>query len=109
MSDVILLEGKAEGDRLLLAAGGSWTALHALELETLIEAQAETPSEFRRVDIDMGRIERLDTFGAWLLERLVRAWKGRGAETTVLRLAANYQPLIDEVRQRRPRVEDAGR
>ncbi|MBV9557210.1 MAG: MlaE family lipid ABC transporter permease subunit [Pseudolabrys sp.] len=98
MSDVTLLEGRAEGDRLLLAASGSWTAPHALELETLIEAQAQTPSEFRRVDIDMGRIERLDTFGAWLLERLVRAWKGRGAETTVTRLAPNYQPLIDEVR-----------
>ena len=102
MSEGALLEGRAEGDRLVLAAGGAWIALHALELETLIEAQAQDAQEFRRVEIDMGGIERLDTFGAWLLERLVRGWKARGADTRVVRLANNYQPLIDEVRNVNP-------
>jgi phospholipid/cholesterol/gamma-HCH transport system permease protein len=106
VSEETLLEGRADGDRLVLAAGGAWIATHARELETLIEAQAKPDANghakddatIRRVDIDMGAVKRLDTFGAWLLERLVRDWKARGAETRILKLADDYQPLIDEVR-----------
>jgi phospholipid/cholesterol/gamma-HCH transport system permease protein len=98
VSDIALLEGRATGDRLVLTANGAWTGPNALELETLIEAQSEATEKYSNVDIDMARIERLDTFGAWLLERLVRGWKARGADTQVVRLKANYQPLIDAVR-----------
>jgi phospholipid/cholesterol/gamma-HCH transport system permease protein len=94
----ILLRARAEGDRLVFAGGGAWIAPNALELESLVEAATAGNDTVRRVDIDMGAIERLDTFGAWLLERLVRAWRARGADTQIVRLATNYQTLIDEVR-----------
>ncbi|MGI8527072.1 MAG: ABC transporter permease [Pseudolabrys sp.] len=94
----ILLRARAEGDRLVFAGGGAWIAPNALELEGLVEAATAGNDTVRRVDIDMGAIERLDTFGAWLLERLVRAWRARGADTQIVRLATDYQPLIDEVR-----------
>ena len=68
--------GKMTGQRLTLAATGSWTAEHAYELEPLVEAVTERRLTAGGVSIDMRRIERLDTFGAWLVERLLRAHGG---------------------------------
>ena len=53
----------------------------------------------RAVTIDMGGVERFDTFGAWLLERLVRSWSERGCDTQVLGLAERYHGLLEGVRQ----------
>ena len=77
-----MLMGKMTGQRLTLAATGSWTAEHAYELEPLVEAVTERRLTAGGVSIDMGRIERLDTFGAWLVERLLRAWRTAGYEAT---------------------------
>ena len=46
----------------------------------------------------MGGVERLDTFGAWLLERLVRAFTAAGAKTNVTGLKEDYSALVDELR-----------
>ena len=67
-----LLQGKGEGDRLYLAGAGAWTAANAQTLETLVNLAARRGAAARRVEIDMRAVERLDTFGAWLLERLRR-------------------------------------
>ena len=40
----------------------------------------------------------MDTFPAWLVERLTRGLTRRGCEPTVTGLADVYGPLIDEVR-----------
>jgi phospholipid/cholesterol/gamma-HCH transport system permease protein len=93
------LEGRADGDRLTLAGAGPWTAAQAGELERLIESHAGEGEGPRRVVIDMARIEKFDTYGAWLLERLVRLFKARGCETQIVGLPSNYQTLIDEVRE----------
>ena len=86
------------GDWVELAAGGTWTADHARELEPLI-AQAEAERwQVRAVGIDMSRVESLDTFGAWLLERLVRALRAGGCQTRVVGLSDRYRELIEEVR-----------
>ena len=45
----------------------------------------------------MGRVDRLDTFGAWLLERLTRNFSARGCDTAVTGLKEDYRALIDEV------------
>jgi phospholipid/cholesterol/gamma-HCH transport system permease protein len=93
------LEERADGDRLTLAGGGAWTAAQAGQLERLIESQSGAPGGPRRVVIDMARIEKFDTYGAWLLERLVRQFKDRGADAQVVGLPAAYQGLVDEVRE----------
>ena len=64
--------GGAAGGRLALCAAGTWTAERAGELERLIERVIARHPQVDGVDIDMQRVERLDTFGAWLLERLLR-------------------------------------
>jgi phospholipid/cholesterol/gamma-HCH transport system permease protein len=92
-----LLEGIREGERLKLAASGAWIAANARALEPAIDAEAKRGDGIKRVDIDMGRVERLDTFGAWLLERLVRDFSGRGCDTQVLGLKEGYRALMNEV------------
>ena len=83
MVEEILLEGDAEGDRLRLAGVGSWTATRARRLEALITRVVHARAPVSRVDIDMSRVERLDTYGALLLERIEHEFKARGAATNV--------------------------
>jgi len=92
-----LLEGKAQGGQLKLAGAGAWTAQNARELEALIDGEAARAGKLSQVDIDMRGVERLDTFGAWLLERLVRSFTARGCETNVTGLKQDYRALIDEL------------
>jgi phospholipid/cholesterol/gamma-HCH transport system permease protein len=92
-----LIDSKTQGDRLELAAAGAWTAEHAKELEPLVDAVTLARSQVRNVAIDMAQVERLDTFGAWLLQRVLRAWNGRGCETTVVGLREHHRGLVEKV------------
>jgi phospholipid/cholesterol/gamma-HCH transport system permease protein len=94
-----LLETISRGERLELAATGSWTAEHAGILEPLVDSAGGEPASVRVVDIDMRGVHRLDTFGAWLLERLIRIWTERGCQTRVLGLPEDYRGLIDKVQE----------
>ena len=70
-----------DGEHLGLAATGPWTAERAAELEKIVDDAAGHHQTVRSIDIDLGRLDRLDTFGAWLIERLNRAFTARGAAT----------------------------
>jgi len=91
------LTGKRTGDRLVLTAAGAWTAVHAHNLEPLVDAEANGSQPVRAVEIDIAGINRLDTFGAWLIERLARAWSARGIDTRILGLRDDYRGLFEEV------------
>ena len=92
-----LLSGAKVDDQLELAAGGSWTAAHAAELEALVERAAV--SHARSLRIDMRSVDKLDTFGAWVLERLSRRWSAIGAPVQFVGLPEHYRGLLDEVHQ----------
>ena len=94
--DGSLLEVSVKDGRLALAAGGAWTADHANDLELLVEAAIQRSPQATSVNIDMGGVERLDTFGAWLLERLVRGFAAAGRETKVVDLPEHYRELVAE-------------
>jgi phospholipid/cholesterol/gamma-HCH transport system permease protein len=96
--DEPLLTSTLRDERLELAAAGAWTADHARTLEPIIENVNRTHAGVRAVAIDIARIERLDTFGAWLLERLIRTWSAKGCEPTVAGLSDRYRSLIEQVR-----------
>lgn len=102
MRGEILLKSTEAGEHLSLAGAGAWTAVNADALEPLIEAESRLRrrrAAVKTVTIDMAAVEQLDTFGAWLLERLLRSWKERGCTTEILRLDDRYRGLLDEVRQ----------
>ncbi|MGH6792934.1 MAG: ABC transporter permease, partial [Methyloceanibacter sp.] len=61
-----LLTSKLQGERLELAAGGSWTAPNANELESLVDSVAGDALKAKTVSIDMAGVREFDTFGAWL-------------------------------------------
>jgi len=48
-----LLTSKLTGERLELAAGGSWTAAHASELESVVDGVAGQAAKANNVSIDM--------------------------------------------------------
>jgi phospholipid/cholesterol/gamma-HCH transport system permease protein len=98
----ILLEATADGERLKLAGAGAWIAENARSLEARIAAETGRSGLLKRVDIDMGRVDRLDTFGAWLLERLTRGFAARGCATEVTGLREDFRALMDEVHGIKP-------
>jgi phospholipid/cholesterol/gamma-HCH transport system permease protein len=78
---------------LELAAAGAWTASHANELEALIDDVAADLGH-GAASIDMHKVEAFDTYGAWLLERLVRERKALGGDTTIVALPEHYRDLV---------------
>jgi phospholipid/cholesterol/gamma-HCH transport system permease protein len=104
-----LLSSVARGDRLELAAAGAWTVDRAADLEGLVEAVVAEFKSAPRIAINMAKVERLDTFGAWLLERLVRDFSAHGRTIDVVGLPARYETLVHEAHQaNRPQPEQAG-
>jgi phospholipid/cholesterol/gamma-HCH transport system permease protein len=96
-SDAALLTAKFEDGRLELAAGGSWTAPHAAELETLVDRAAEDAAKAKAVSIDMRGVREFDTYGAWLLERLTRQWRGIGGQASVVGMPEHDRTLLKEM------------
>jgi phospholipid/cholesterol/gamma-HCH transport system permease protein len=92
------LTATIEGERVGLAATGAWTAERAAELEKIVDDTAGRYKTARTIDIDLATLERLDTFGAWLIERLNRAFAARGTATRVIGLSDSDRGLMDEVR-----------
>jgi phospholipid/cholesterol/gamma-HCH transport system permease protein len=92
-----LISGQSRGDGLDLAAAGSWTAEHALTLEPQVDAATHTDSPVRSVAIDVARIDHLDTYGAWLLERTMRTWTSQGCEARLIGLRDDYRGLFQKV------------
>ncbi len=93
------LQRIARGNGLALAAAGQWIARHAAVLEAIV-ADAEQLSGSRpNIFIDVSQVSRLDTFGAWLIERLRRSLSQGGVEAQIAGLSANYSSLVNEVRR----------
>jgi len=83
--------------RFELLASGSWTAVHAGDLEAAIGRAAEEAAEAGDVSIDMRDVAAFDTYGAWLLERLIRRRSGAGQQTGVVGLRMEFQGLLQDV------------
>jgi phospholipid/cholesterol/gamma-HCH transport system permease protein len=86
------LNRRTVDSRLTLTAGGSWTAVHARELESLINGVQ--PFDASALLLDMRDVHALDTFGAWLVERLIREWRSRDCDAQVVGLSEHYQTLL---------------
>jgi phospholipid/cholesterol/gamma-HCH transport system permease protein len=93
----VLLTSQLKGERLELAAAGSWTAPHAGELEKLVDSVAGEASKAKNVSIDMKGVREFDTFGAWLLERLTRQWTSSGRETVIVGMPEHDRDLLEEM------------
>src|SRR6186713_2099887 len=93
------LERIARGDGLALCATGAWTARFAPVLERMVTEAEKLGGTRPNIFIDVSQVSKLDTFGAWLIERLRRSLTQGGVETQIAGLSANYSSLVDEVRR----------
>ena len=91
------LFAEARGDGVSFLAAGSWTAEYARTLEQLVEAAVGTKTVARTIAIDVAQIERIDTYGAWLIERTLRTWSSRGVDTRLYGLPDRHRGLFEKV------------
>jgi phospholipid/cholesterol/gamma-HCH transport system permease protein len=93
------LERIAKGNALALCATGTWTASFAPVLERMVADAEKLAGGSQSVFIDVSEVAKLDTFGAWLIERLRRSLTQGAVEAQIAGLSANYSSLVDEVRR----------
>jgi phospholipid/cholesterol/gamma-HCH transport system permease protein len=82
--------------RLTIAGSGAWTADNATRLESYIDDAR--PNDASRLEIDMGDVKEFDTYGAWILERLIRG-DGRPRQVSLVRLPEKFHDLAENVRR----------
>lgn len=93
------LERIAKGNALALCATGTWTASFAPVLERMVADAEKLAGGPQSIFIDVSEVAKLDTFGAWLIERLRRSLTHGAVEAQIAGLSANYSGLVDEVRR----------
>ena len=81
-----------------LTAAGAWTVEHAGNLDGLIDRTVRASPSGQPLSIDMKSVTALDTYGAWLIERLVRAREEGHGAAHVDGLPERYRALYDEIR-----------
>ncbi len=96
MQPELSLRSAAQGASLDVVASGSWTAPHAATLEPLVDAVARGPGG-RSMSVDMRGVGEIDTFGACLLERLIRSCRAGGNEANIVGVAEHFRGLLSEV------------
>jgi phospholipid/cholesterol/gamma-HCH transport system permease protein len=92
----ILLSSQTRGDWIELSAAGSWTAEYAGAIEPQVDA-ATRDITARSIAINITRVDYLDTYGAWLIERAIRGWKNQGREARLVGLREDYRGLFEKV------------
>ncbi len=97
MDQAPALNARLQGERCELTASGSWTAVHAGDLETLAGRAASEAANARDVSIDMTNVGAFDTFGAWLLERLIRERSQKGLQIGIVGLREEFKGLLQDV------------
>jgi phospholipid/cholesterol/gamma-HCH transport system permease protein len=80
------------------AVSGRWTAEHAARIERIV-AELSEQTEGRLV-FDLAGVERLDTLGAWVLDRTRHEFEGRGLATAVVNATPEQTILLDEIAYR---------
>lgn len=100
MSVAALLTSTVSGERLDLAATGEWTADHADALEKqVIKATPGRRGQYKALRVNMQGVAKLDTYGAWLLERLLRGSREQGVQADVVGLPEQFRVIVDTVHQ----------
>jgi phospholipid/cholesterol/gamma-HCH transport system permease protein len=88
------------GTAFCLVATGSWTVREATALDTGLKRLRVPipPTPDFTGEVDISGIEQLDTAGAWLLQRTVRIWEGKGLRTSFAGATESFEILLEEVR-----------
>ncbi len=94
------------GYRLAVTASGAWTAANAAVLSRAADEALEADGALRSLEIDASAISECDTYGAWLMERLMRRARERGLEAHLVGLPPRFQALFGKVEQSNRKPDD---
>lgn len=87
-----------DGDALVLRPRGRWVIAEADGLNRRV-AEVRTGA-VRRIRIDLGGVEAMDTTGAWLLFRLKRGLEAAGATVSLDHVDPELTPLLSQIEKR---------
>jgi phospholipid/cholesterol/gamma-HCH transport system permease protein len=94
------LTGTYQRERLLVEAGGRWTLSALVELdECRRRLLAAAPAVGGAASIDLRAVQRLDTAGAWLLDKLTRELAERGWQVEWTGARDAHAGLLAEIRR----------
>src|SRR5580704_8958048 len=88
------------GDTVTLNLGGRWTVDASAAIEARADALLAEADGARRVVLDLGRVGRLDTAGAWLIDRARQALEAKGVDAKLESVRPEYEILLREARYR---------
>jgi phospholipid/cholesterol/gamma-HCH transport system permease protein len=85
------------GEAARLQATGAWTAVSASSIEVLAERARGDATGHLAIDLDIGGVEELDTYGAWLIERFTRSCRAGGIQAELTNVAERFRGLLETV------------
>ena len=83
-----------------LRLDGDWTIEGERAVEKGAEQLVAAVVEAKRAVLDFSRVGRMDTAGAWLVDRARQTLSARGVQTDMERLRPEYEILLREARFR---------
>ncbi len=93
---------EVEGDGLVLSLAGDWTVANSAALEATADSLSEPAHERGGAILDLSRVDRMDTAGAWAIDRaraelagagVHASYRGARPEYSLLLKEAGYQPV----------------
>jgi phospholipid/cholesterol/gamma-HCH transport system permease protein len=87
-------------DAIRFSLAGHWTVDSTALLETHVAGVLARAAGAARAILDLGGIDRLDTSGAWLIDRTRQDLGRQGIETRVENLRPEYEILLTEAHYR---------
>jgi phospholipid/cholesterol/gamma-HCH transport system permease protein len=97
LSEAPRIEATPEGGGLVLRAAGAWTIDHAATLTPAVDALSTRSGTAGPITIDIAGIAHLDTYGAWMIERLLRMPASAGNAAKLAAVPDRYADLLEEV------------
>src|SRR5688572_524720 len=88
------------GDEVRAVLSGRWTVDRAEAVEERITEVAAAAEQGRRVLIDLSHVDRLDTLGAWVLDRTRHELGTHGLSADFVGARAEHHILLNEVAYR---------
>jgi phospholipid/cholesterol/gamma-HCH transport system permease protein len=93
-------EFETHDDRVRAWLSGRWTVEHAGAVERATVALAEAARQHSEIIVDLSSIERLDTLGAWVLDRTRHELGGEGVAAHFLGARSEHHILLNEIAYR---------
>jgi phospholipid/cholesterol/gamma-HCH transport system permease protein len=86
-----------EGGGLSAVLSGPWTADQAAAIEGCLSSLLRGAKSGASVTLDLGPVERLDTIGAWIIDRTLRDLRRARCKVSVVGAKPAYETLLREV------------